>query len=75
MATTYQIFQATTDPYERGIAYANYQLEGLGARETDIVKKWRRDAMDHAKRVRSDAKRTQLNGFVRGCSDFLARVS
>ena len=74
MPTAYQRLMAETDPYKRGIALAVYQTEGLTARDADVVRRWRSGAMNAAKRARTERQRTRLNGFVRGCSDFLARV-
>lgn len=75
MATAYQIFQAETDPYKRGIAYAIYQTEGLAERHADTVRAWRRAAMTRAKSARSETKATLYKGEARGYSDWLLRVA
>lgn len=71
--TAYQRYQAATTPWDRGVAYAEYQTEGLYDREANraTVQAWRRQAMAQTKTVRSEAKKQQLNGFIRGLSDWL----
>lgn len=64
-----------TANHTRGLEMAKYQTRGF---ETDpaayvaTVQAWRREARTQRDRVRTEAKRDLLNGFISGLNTWLA---
>ena len=66
------ITAANNANFAKGVAQAEYQTAGLLAADADTVRVWRRQAMDKKSKVRIQAKKDALAGFIRGLSDWLA---